>query len=110
LNLLNNGELQDNCEGELSQKYDPVQSLAYDHGVSLIPLAISPNSVDFTIGHHELQVIKIYCSYNIFILYVHVQMFTFIHFYEIIPTPSLKCMVGKLKHSYYNNIILPACL
>jgi len=56
--LLKNGELQDDCEDESSQKYDPVQSLVYDHGVSLIPLAVSPSSKDFTIGHHELQVIR----------------------------------------------------
>jgi len=70
--LLKNGELQDKSEEESSQKYDPVQSLAYDHGVSLIPLAISPNSKDFTIGHHELQVIR-----NKNILF----MFQFVRFY-----------------------------
>lgn len=58
MHLLKNGGLQDISEEESSQKYDPVQSLAYDHGVSLIPLAISPSSKDFTIGHHELQVIR----------------------------------------------------
>jgi len=73
--LLKNGELQDNSKEESSQKYDPVQSLAYDHGVSLIPLAISPGSKDFTIGHHELQVIQ---NKNIFLL---LFMFQFVCFY-----------------------------
>jgi len=72
LHLLKNGELQDNPDEKSSQKYDPVQPLAYDHGVSLIPLAISPSSKDFTIGHHELQVIR-----NKNVLFVFPLLFVF---------------------------------
>lgn len=78
--MLKNGELHDNGEEENSKKYDPVQSLAYDHGVSLIPLAMSPSSKDFTIGHHELQVIRnknIYSLNNIFLFkFVRFSIFT----------------------------------
>jgi len=58
MNLLQEEESSgpEECEEESDNKYDPVQSLAYDHGISLIPLPGSPNSKDFTIGHHELQV------------------------------------------------------
>lgn len=77
MHLLKNGELQDNSEEESSQKYDPVQSLAYDHGVSLIPLAISPNSKDFTIGHHELQVTR---NKNILFIFPLLFMFQFVRF------------------------------
>lgn len=58
LNLLQEEESLglEECEEESDDKYVPVQSLAYDHGISLIPLPVSPNSKDFTIGHHDLQV------------------------------------------------------
>jgi len=75
--LLKNGELQDKSEEESSQKYEPVQPLAYDHGVSLIPLAISPSSKDFTIGHHDLQVIL-----NKNILFIFPLIFMFQRFCE----------------------------
>lgn len=57
LNLLQEGESLGDCDNQADHDYVPVQPLAYDHGVSLIPLSISPSSNDFTIGHHELQVI-----------------------------------------------------
>lgn len=56
VNVLEDGRTLPEIEGESDQKYVPLQPLAYDHGVSLIPLPISPNSRDFIIGHHDLQV------------------------------------------------------
>lgn len=58
------GETLEEIEEDSEQKYAPLQPLAYDHGVSLIPLPKSPNSKDFVISHHDLQVIlkKMYKS------------------------------------------------
>lgn len=56
LNLLREGVSLEENEEQSDDKYVPVQPLAYDYGVSLIPLPLSPNSKDFTIGHHDLQV------------------------------------------------------
>lgn len=56
LNLLREGVSLEENEDQSDDKYVPVQPLAYDYGVSLIPLPLSPNSKDFTIGHHDLQV------------------------------------------------------
>lgn len=55
-NLLRDGEPADDNVDRSDRGYVPVQPLAYDHGVSLIPLSSLPDSDDFTIGHHELQV------------------------------------------------------
>lgn len=55
-NLLRDGEPSDDNVDRSGRGYVPVQPLAYDHGVSLVPLSSLPDSDDFTIGHHELQV------------------------------------------------------
>lgn len=55
-NLLRDGEPSDDNVDRSDRGYVPVQPLAYDHGVSLIPLSSLPDSDDFTTGHHELQV------------------------------------------------------
>lgn len=53
---MENGESLEESDEQPNHGYVPVHPLAYDHGVSLIPLPISPNSKDFAIGHHDLQV------------------------------------------------------
>lgn len=37
-------------------KYAPVEPLVYDYNITIVPISPHPQSDDFSIGHHELQV------------------------------------------------------
>ncbi|XP_050438662.1 uncharacterized protein LOC126844474 isoform X2 [Adelges cooleyi] len=45
-----------NLEEKSKGRYVPVQELAYDHNLSMIPIGDSPMAKDFTISHHDLQI------------------------------------------------------